>query len=149
MVESVTAFSANKEQAVREYVRVTKPGGYVGMNESTWLKPDPTPEMVAWAAQDLGSNAVILDTEGWTELMENAGMKDLVVRSYPIKGGDEFGHIVKRYGLGYFMRVLGRMLNLYRKNPQYRTFVKELKESGVIPKGMFEYLGYCICVGRK
>ena len=44
--ESVTAFPADKQKAVGEYTRVTKPGGYVGLNESTWPKVPPAPEMV-------------------------------------------------------------------------------------------------------
>jgi len=36
--ESVTAFPDDKQKAVNEYVRVTKIGGYVGLNETTWLK---------------------------------------------------------------------------------------------------------------
>jgi arsenite methyltransferase len=35
ITESVTAFPEDKQQAVNEYMRVTKPGGYVGLNEST------------------------------------------------------------------------------------------------------------------
>ncbi len=33
ITESVTSFPENKQRAVNEYVRVTKPGGYVGLNE--------------------------------------------------------------------------------------------------------------------
>ena len=35
--ESVNVFFSDKRQAVSEYVRVTKPGGCVGMTEMTWL----------------------------------------------------------------------------------------------------------------
>ena len=52
----------DKQKAVNEYVRVTKPGGYVGLNESTWLKFPPPPELVAWASQDLGANVKPLTT---------------------------------------------------------------------------------------
>ena len=43
ITESVTAFPEDKQKAVNEYVRVLKPGGYVGLNESTWLKTPPPP----------------------------------------------------------------------------------------------------------
>jgi len=56
ITESVTAFPEDKQKAVNEYVRVTKPGGFVGLNESTWLKVPPPPELVAWASQDLGAS---------------------------------------------------------------------------------------------
>jgi ubiquinone/menaquinone biosynthesis C-methylase UbiE len=35
ITESVTAFPEDKQKAVNEYVRVAKPGGYVGLSEST------------------------------------------------------------------------------------------------------------------
>jgi len=38
LTESVTAFPEDKQKAVSEYARVTKPGGYVGLNETAWLK---------------------------------------------------------------------------------------------------------------
>jgi len=34
ITESVTAFPEDKQKAVCEYARVTKPGGYVGLNET-------------------------------------------------------------------------------------------------------------------
>lgn len=39
--ESVTAFPEDKRKAVSEYVRITKPGGHIGLNETTWLKTPP------------------------------------------------------------------------------------------------------------
>jgi ubiquinone/menaquinone biosynthesis C-methylase UbiE len=42
--ESVNTFCEDKSEAMREYVRVAKLGGYVGMTEITWLKP-PSPEV--------------------------------------------------------------------------------------------------------
>jgi ubiquinone/menaquinone biosynthesis C-methylase UbiE len=51
ITESVTAFPEDKQKAVDEYARVTRTGGYVGLNETVWLKVPPPPEVVAWAAQ--------------------------------------------------------------------------------------------------
>src|SRR5512137_1728828 len=45
MVESVLIFVADKAQAIRECVRVTRPGGYVGLNEGLWMK-QPSPELI-------------------------------------------------------------------------------------------------------
>ena len=46
--ESVIAFVEDKHRAIQECVRVTKPGGYVGLNESFWVEA-PSPEDVARA----------------------------------------------------------------------------------------------------
>jgi len=39
ITESVNIFFEDKEPAMHEYVRVTKPGGYVGITEAIWLNP--------------------------------------------------------------------------------------------------------------
>jgi arsenite methyltransferase len=52
--ESVTAFPADKAKAVGEYARVTKPGGYVGLSEATWLKVRPPPELAGLGAPGCG-----------------------------------------------------------------------------------------------
>ena len=48
IVESVLAFVEDKQRAIREGVRVTKPGGYVGLNEMFWIK-EPSPEIAGQA----------------------------------------------------------------------------------------------------
>ena len=47
IVESVLAFVEDKPRALRECIRVTKPGGFVGLNETYWVR-EPSPE---WAAR--------------------------------------------------------------------------------------------------
>jgi ubiquinone/menaquinone biosynthesis C-methylase UbiE len=49
LCESVLAFVADKEQAIRELVRVTKPGGYVGLNEAFLLTETPSPGVLGLA----------------------------------------------------------------------------------------------------
>jgi len=44
-VESVLAFVEDKEIAIQELIRVTKPGGYIGLNESYWTQP-PLPDLL-------------------------------------------------------------------------------------------------------
>lgn len=147
--ESVIAFPADKQRAVNECVRVTKPGGYVGLNESTWLKVPPPPEVVAWASQDLGANVKALTSDGWAGLLEGAGLKEIVVRIYEINTQNEARGILQRYGCRGMMGVLCRTLSLYARSPAYRRFVKEVREGGVTPENLDEYLGYGLYIGRK
>ena len=51
----LAAFPEDKQRAANEYARVTRPGGYVGLNESTWLQTPPPPEMIAWVSQEVGA----------------------------------------------------------------------------------------------
>jgi ubiquinone/menaquinone biosynthesis C-methylase UbiE len=149
ITESVTAFPEDKQGAVKEYARVTKPGGYVGLNESTWLKVPPPPEMVAWASQDLGAQVRPLTTEGWTGLLEGAGLTEIVVNVHEVKARKEAKEIVRRYGYGGMLRSILRGLVMYTRNPAYRRFVKEVRQEGVVPDNLEEYFGYGIYVGRK
>lgn len=149
ITESVTAFPADKQKAVQEYVRVTRPGGYVGLNESTWLKLPPPPEMLAWASNDLGANARPLSSGEWTQLLEAAGFVDICTRVSEINLKGEAKGVVRRYGKGGMWRIMFRMLSLYRKSPEYRKFVKKVKKEGIAPKNLNEYFGYGLYVGRK
>lgn len=148
MTESVTAFPEDKSKAVREYARVTNSGGYVGLNESTWLK-EPTPEMVAWISQDAAGNPLPLKPEEWQGLLEGAGLSVITVRTRAIQAKYEAGEMMRRYGIGGMLGVWGRMLRLHLRNPAYRRFLKKLRQQGMGPIGLDNYLGYGLFVGRK
>ncbi len=149
ITESVTAFPEDKERAVSEYARVLKNGGYVGLNESTWLKTPPPPERLAWAAQEVGATVTPLTKEEWADLLGEAGFKDLVVEIREIDIKDEAKGILARYGFSGMTRILGRTFKLYFRNQHYREFVKGVKQSGITPEDLTEYFGYGIYVGRK
>ncbi len=147
--ESVTAFPEDKQKAVNEYVRVTKSGGYVGLNESVWRKVPPPPEVVAWASQDLGATVQPLTSDAWTALLENAGLREIAVRTYEVNTKDEARGILRRYGLAGMLRVTWRMLSLYARSPAYRSFVRQTRERGILPENLEEYYGYGLFVGQK
>jgi len=148
--ESILPFPKDKQRALNELVRVTKPGGCVGLNESTWLKtPVPTEIMVEWLSQDLSSNAEILTSDGWVRLLEGSGLKNVAVRVYTTNARSEFSNVIDRYGLRGLLGTWYRTLSLNIGSPEYRRFLKEIKAKGVIPKNLFEYFGYGLYVGRK
>ena len=121
---------------------MTKPGGYVGLNESTWLKVPPPPEIIAWASQDLGAAVKPLTTEEWTGLLIGAGLQDIVMRVSEISVPDESRGMVQRYGLGGMLRIITRTLRLYTRSPNYRQFVKEVRQDCITPENITEYFGY-------
>jgi ubiquinone/menaquinone biosynthesis C-methylase UbiE len=149
ITESVTAFPEDKQKAVDEYARVTKPGGYVGLNESTWRKVPPPPDVVAWAGQDLGASVNPLTADEWTGLLEGAGLSEIVVRTYEVDTGQEARAMLQRYGCGGMLGIWGRMLRLYARNPAYRAFLKRVREAGVMPANLQEFFGYGLYVGKK
>ena len=149
ITESVTAFPEDKALAVREYARVTKPGGYVGLNEGTWLKFPVPPAVAAWASQDLGANVKPLTPEEWKDLLVGAGLGEIHMRISPISTKGETRGILDRYGWGGMLGSMVRGFKLYLKNPNYREFVKSVRQEGITPPDLEEYFGYGIYVGRK
>jgi arsenite methyltransferase len=149
ITESVTSFPEDKQKAVNEYARVTKPGGYVGLNESVWLKVPPPPEVLAWVSQDVGTTAEPQTPDAWAGLLKGAGLKEIVVKTYDIDTQDEAKGIVRRYGLGAWLRIMGRMMLLYARSPAYRRFLRGVRETGVVPDNLQEYFGYGLFVGQK
>jgi len=53
---------------------------------------------------------------------------------------------IKRYGFQDMWRMFYRTLFLYIKNPAFRKYMAGRQR---LPKGIFEYLGYAIFVGRR
>ena len=148
--ESVTVFPADKPGAMGEYVRVTKPGGYVGLNETTWLKTPVPPELVAYIKQDLSMSAEAQTRDGWVGLLQGAGLEIVSAKAKTIDIGREAKGTIGRYGCREMLKVMSRMLRLYLRSPDYRAFVKEtMGQSGPAPKDLIEYVPYGIYVGQK
>jgi len=149
ITESVTAFPEDQQKAVREYVRVTKPGGYVGLNESTWLQVPPPPEVVAWASQDVGATVKPLTADEWRGLLAGAGLTEIVAKIYEVNAAQETKKILRRYGWLGMIRIQRRALKLFVRNPAYRQFLKGLGKTGLTPENLSDYFGYGLYVGRK
>jgi ubiquinone/menaquinone biosynthesis C-methylase UbiE len=67
IIESVLIFAEDKPRAIRECVRVTKPGGYVGLNEGVCIK-QPSPELVARVKDAIGPYIPTIETwQAWEE----------------------------------------------------------------------------------
>lgn len=149
ITESVTALTPDKQVAISEYVRVTKPGGYVGLNESVWLKLPPPPEITAWVAQDVGFNVKPESVDTWVGCLERAGLGEIVVRTFDVKTAEETKGIIERYGVGGMLKIQLRTLSLYRRSPDYREFIKGVRAGGLVPAKLTEYFGYGLFVGMK
>jgi SAM-dependent methyltransferase len=148
ITESVTSFPADKLKAVGEYARVTRSDGYVGMNESTWLK-EPAANMRAWISQDIAGNPMPLEPEAWRALLADAGLSEIVVKTDDIEAAGEARSMMQRYGLRGMLGIWWRMLGLVIGSPAYRRFLKALRQQGLGPSGLDDYLGYGLFVGRK
>lgn len=144
--ESVITFIKHKQRAVNEYVRVTKPGGYVGLNEEIWIKTPPL-ELVEYSSRSWDIEAEILTSDGWEESLRNCGLKEIVARTYKFKASpSEYINEIRLY-IRDLPGMLYRALALYIKSRAFRKYMKGRFTS--LPKNFFEYLGYGIYVGRK
>ena len=149
ITESVTAFPEDKEKSIQEYFRVTKPGGFIGLNEGTWLKTPVPSEIKAWASQDLGANVTPLLPEEWVLLMKEAGLVDIFQRTSAISTREESRGLLERYGWSGFFSSLVRAFGLYLRDPAYREFLGSIREEGLTPPDLEEYFGYGIYIGKK
>jgi len=153
--ESVVVFLEDKQRAVDEYARVTKQGGYVGLNEMTLLKPSPADiehptEFLDHLSQVGGIAGGMLTAEEWTEFLRNAGLEGIVARSYQLDLRKEAKARFKRYRLRDMLGAFWRCGRMYLKDPSSKAFLKEtLKGTKHITKDILENPGYGVYVGIK
>jgi arsenite methyltransferase len=145
LCESVVAFVEAKQRALGECARVTKPGGCVGLNEMTWLRVPPPPEMVEYARRTWELRAEIPTSEGWVRLLEGAGLSDIEARTLTLNVVRESTQI-RRYALRDLWGMFYRTLSLYLRSSAFRRYMGERRRP---PRGLFRHLGYGVYVGRK
>jgi ubiquinone/menaquinone biosynthesis C-methylase UbiE len=141
--ESVLIFVEDKARAIRECVRVTKPGGYVGLNEGLWIK-QPPPELVAQVKDALGP--FIPTHEAWRALWEASGLQERVVRICQVDARREVKSRIRWIGWRWLLGAWGRGLRLYITHPAVRQSIKEMFD---VPAEVFQYAGYGLFAGRK
>ena len=131
--ESVTAFLNDPQKGVREYVRVAKPGGYIGLNEGTWIRT-PAPRELAEYIDHTMAKATFLTSDEWTELMGNAGLMDIVARTYTLTALRQRINEIRGLGFKDLVRAWGRFFSLLIKSPAFRKYAKEIAPSRTIIK---------------
>ena len=141
--ESVLIFVKDKARAIRECVRVTKPGGYVGLNEGLWIK-QPSPELVAQVKDAIGP--FIPTDETWQALWEASGLQERVVKICQVDPRTEVKSRIRWIGWRWILGAWGRGLRLYITNPAVRQSIKEVFD---VPPEVFQYAGYGLFAGRK
>ncbi len=145
--ESVVAFSKDKQKVISEYARVTKSGGYVGMNEVTWVET-PSPELVEYLSRALGQ-AEFLNPDGWKDLLEKAGLTGVVARVYKTRALRQWASEVRQMDPRDYFGAWSKFFSLYFKDPAVRKWIKDIS---IPPRSIFRifnYFGYGIYVGGK
>ena len=141
--ESVLIFVEDKAQAIRECVRVTRPGGFVGLNEGYWITL-PSPDVLARVKVGVGPHVPTL--EDWQAVWEASGLHDRVLNTHQVDARSELKGRIQWIGWRWRIRAWGRALRLYVGNPSIRQSIKDQFD---VPTEALDLLGYALLVGKK
>ena len=142
--ESVNIFVPDRAKAMSEYKRVVKTCGYICLNEPVLLK-DPSPAVADLLAELVGLE--ILPPSVWENLLSEAGLTDVIVKTYANKMRDESRSQFGFFDAGDFLRLIGKSIALLFKDRYTRSLIKQATASN--PREFVEYLGYGLFVGKK
>jgi ubiquinone/menaquinone biosynthesis C-methylase UbiE len=144
IMESVNIFLDDKASAMPEYIRVARPGGFVGMTEMTWLK-SPSSEMEK-AFQDMVF-ATAMEANGWLNLLKEAGLVEVAGGGYRMDVRKESRGRIERYGRWRVAKVVPKMIGMLFGDRRARKFISG--GTGAISRNMLDVIGYGVYVGRK
>jgi len=120
--ESVNAFIDDKPKALSEYVRVIKPGGYVGLNEVTWLQTPPQ-DLAAYLFRVMG--AKFMTCNGWENLLEGSGLREITKIVYKTRAMSQWIDEVRQLEFLDFVKAWSRYAYMFIKNPAARSSPKK------------------------
>ena len=148
--ESVVVFLEDKQRALDEFTRVTRPGGYVGVTEVTLLQPTLDAEFLAYLASVAGFTGEMLCAEEWAGHLRAAGLDDIIARAHPLDVRQEAKGRFERYDIRDIFGSLFRLPGMFFGDPSAKAFLKQTF-SGVkhLTKETLKYYGYGVYVGKK
>ncbi len=151
LCESVTAFVPDKHQALSEYRRVVKPGGYIGLNEGTLVKGTPPEDFMVFIKRTMGG-VDFLDPDGWRALLEESQLTDITVEVNQLNSRQQRRDELQGMDAQDWLqriKAIGSAFGMYFTNPDLRRYVNTLIPSRKVMRDLFTYLGYGLYVGKK
>jgi ubiquinone/menaquinone biosynthesis C-methylase UbiE len=145
--ESVMAFVQDKQLAMRDYVRVVRPGGYIGLNQVTW-SGEPPAELVRYASLIM-AGAQFLNSQAWAALLESTGLGEVRLNEYRFSPLSQFVEELRQLDIREYARAWYRFATQSVANPAYREFIKEVMSAPGQILQFARHIGYGIYVGRK
>jgi hypothetical protein len=122
---------------------VTKPGGYVGLNES-FLTETPSPEVGEVVRRELGVDLPLAET--WQMLWAASGLQDRVMKIHQIDARREIRGRLQWIGARWVLKAFGRLFRLYLTQPAARQSLKAQFGSSA---ASLNTMRYGIFVGQK
>ncbi|NPE28880.1 class I SAM-dependent methyltransferase [Methanococcoides sp. SA1] len=163
ITEFVSQF-LDMDKAFREFVRVLKPGGMVGINEM-YRDADipPAPEKEIMEAESIFSELTqlpfsIYSPEEWEQRLERVGLSEVhVYRHHHSVSLNELKLVIRAMGgFGQFTRLsLGLMIGMIRytlSSKKIRNRFKQISRGKRIllnKRSTSKYVGYVLGVGKK
>jgi ubiquinone/menaquinone biosynthesis C-methylase UbiE len=142
--ESVVAF-LDKPRALAEFVRVTRPGGWVALNEVTWIQPPP-PSLVAYLQRAIGG-ARFLDAEGWQDALAAAGLADIEVRVRSVGAVQQWASEMQQLDPREYVAAWRTFAMQLGTSPATRRYLRELWPPPASVFRVFRYFGYGLYIG--
>jgi len=146
LVESVlVTLPGDKLEALREMMRVLRPGGSIGANEST-VHPE-TPDHLIETFSRHPATYGIFTPESLRELFESAGLKDInLVEHWNVETPSPMKEMGCGGLLSFAFRVYPKIILKLLRDKRFR---EASRIDDQITKGGKEYMGYALITGRK
>ena len=121
IAESVLAFIEDRQATLKEWMRVTKPGGYVGFTEATWTSTPPK-ELDEYMYRTTAGKVEV--AEVWEEGLKGSGLVDTVAGVYKVDMKAEASGRIERLGIMTSLAALPRVFSLFFKSPGSRKVLR-------------------------
>ena len=143
IVESVLAFVEDKEAALQELVRVTRPGGYVGLNEYCWINEPPAEVL----SQSVYIGMATISEAEWQAIWDATSLEARTIETFGVEPRQEFRDRIGWIG-GWrsILQVWGRVIKLLLSNPKARDAIRQQLD---LPAEVANAMGYALLTGRK
>ena len=142
IVESVLAFIDDKEKALQEVLRVTKPGKYIGVNESFWrdMIPIEVTDKSIYTTVDIAMESEL------KQLWEQMPLEDKTIQTCSLNTKQELKDRLKWIGWRWLLSAWGRAIKLILTRKDARKAIRQQMD---VPDDVAENYGYGLYVGRK
>jgi arsenite methyltransferase len=143
--ESVLAFLEDKDRAIHEMTRVLKPGGWMGLNETCWLR-EPPAGLAQKADPSSALGTYILTGNEWHDVWNAAGLEEAEVRVGAVDAAEEVRSRLSWVGARQILRAWSRIIPMYFTRPAMRSVIKETLGT---PREYYAFMGLALLAGRK
>ena len=142
--ESVLAFIPDQKKALQEWIRVAKPGAYVGFTEAVWITQPPEDARLKMDGMT-GAGGGVQPSEKWETLIHASGLENVVCHHYPLNIMEDARRQIKQMRVPRLLKAWAKSAKLLLTEKKYRSFAGQANK---IPKSLMKHIGYGIYVGQ-